>query len=1054
MERNIICCKWCNRTFRSERACTVHLRYCPKLIGNKTEKPHLSASALVSTFKIQKGSQKNLMSTLKLVEDKTARMHNSIEIVRNEDLFMTDDKGYQTFSSSKPSYLLEDSSDEVVDTNHPSYLLLNQESDFQQRMQFTHQLWSNEHVGKLELLKIMEKHRCSSNVYKDIMGWANHYSVKNDCKLFTDAINVTSRSVVLKALQYRRDMKGMEPKVEKVDLSFDDEPHFIDVSTFDFKSQLLSMLRDEELMNPSNLAIDESLVIGKKSSLEKNDVISEINDTYWYEWSNDYYNRKFGEDSKRVICGIILTIDKTHTDAKGKLCLEPVQFSLSILSTETRKTNRSAWKCLGFVNDFSAYMFGKYHSEIDRKNLSKKFVFTEANLKSTNYHRILSCILKSLKDVQNDGLYWDLKLSSGKKHRVKFMFPVCLCVVDMKGGRQLCGKLDSAICNQPSLSCTCLLADLDKSTHICEPIIDEEMKEVLFNFKDTKLYEKKLNQLSQQYIPKNAFFGLDICEWPFGIWGLCPSEILHQFYEGVIIYMLDEFLKDFLPKAYFKNLEVGVQVLLNSIKDQSARDSFPSGVFTFGMLRLPKSKGIEKFACVFFLSLFLHTSLARTENFDGKKPMPKLMWDKLLDWRRLFESCCYYNDWMNSSSFCRKDLLEKKKRMISFHMFFKKMIIRKGSGINTIPKFHEFFHIIRNIERHGPPSGYSTITTESTHIAVKIAAKRTSHHIDTFAQETAKRMYEQNLIQNSYSFVSSFAKSLYHKRKKRNNSANNNQSVQNENQATIESSTTNGNISKKTKIESVSNTDTSSNKKESVSSEITHDLNDSLGKVGRFFVQWNIESKLIKCIHNLNDEDSHIQNDYIVNSKTFKEFIVTEIFMCLKLPEKNSTKKNLYIPCYTSVIRNGFAFRSLSRDKKNCPGWAIFQYENEQGGMYPVPGKLVTFIDLSTCEFKDEYLDKYSQTDMHVIIESLTEMPQERVTPNRHSPICKIVEIIAKKNGVPQIWCVSINTILDVAYIIPDVGNSSRNKYLYVFPRNECLDESMMLDSIGWANKF
>ena len=51
---------------------------------------------------------------------------------------------------------------------------------------------------------------------------------------------------------------------------------------------------------------------------------------------------------------------KTHTDAKGKLCLESVNFTLSIFNTETRRNNPRAWRSLGFINDLST----KYGSGI------------------------------------------------------------------------------------------------------------------------------------------------------------------------------------------------------------------------------------------------------------------------------------------------------------------------------------------------------------------------------------------------------------------------------------------------------------------------------------------------------------------------------------------------------------------------------------------------------------------------------------------------------------------------------------------------------------------
>ena len=58
----------------------------------------------------------------------------------------------------------------------------------------------------------------------------------------------------------------------------------------------------------------------------------------------NHYNDILGINHNRIICGIILAIDKTHTDAKGKLCLEGVNFTLSIFNTATRRNNYRAWR--------------------------------------------------------------------------------------------------------------------------------------------------------------------------------------------------------------------------------------------------------------------------------------------------------------------------------------------------------------------------------------------------------------------------------------------------------------------------------------------------------------------------------------------------------------------------------------------------------------------------------------------------------------------------------------------------------------------------------------
>ena len=46
-----------------------------------------------------------------------------------------------------------------------------------------------------------------------------------------------------------------------------------------------------------------------------------------------------------------------------------------------------------------------------------------------------------------------------------------------------------------------------------------------------------LKMFSQHHnMLENAFFNVDMAGWKFGIWGLCPAEILHQFYEGLVLY--------------------------------------------------------------------------------------------------------------------------------------------------------------------------------------------------------------------------------------------------------------------------------------------------------------------------------------------------------------------------------------------------------------------------------------------------------------------------------------------------------------------------------------
>ena len=145
---------------------------------------------------------------------------------------------------------------------------------------------------------------------------------------------------------------------------------------------------------------------------------------------------------------------------------------------------------------------------------------------------------------QDVGLYWNIQYPGGSIRTVKLVFPLALCIVDMKGAHTLCGMFD-AYTNvyRPCVSCDCAEEDLDNPNIKCIDIIGSEMIQTI---QDQS--EDELRLLSQHKLVDNAFNNVNIGGWKYGIWGLCPSEILHQFYEGLLAYTLDHFLEQFLQR--------------------------------------------------------------------------------------------------------------------------------------------------------------------------------------------------------------------------------------------------------------------------------------------------------------------------------------------------------------------------------------------------------------------------------------------------------------------------------------------------------------------------
>ena len=616
------------------------------------------------------------------------------------------------------------------------------------------------------------------------------------------------------------------------------------------------------------------------------------------------------------------------------------------------------------------------------------------------YHKILDTILSSLRAVQNEGLIWNLKYPDGKYYQVRFVFPISMCVVDMKGGKQLCGMYDSYHgINRPCISCLCKPEDLSNMNKICSPVIYEEMKSSIISSD-----KNKLQNLSQHDNPYNVFFRLDTGGWKFGIWGLCPTEVLHQFYEGVVDYALNEFYQDVLTDKYRDNLIIGCEEILIACKNQSDKD-YPSGNFTLGITKTGKIKGIEKFASLFYVALFLHTTKAQTKYFDGG---PSMLTEHQIslykEWRELFEDMLYYHDWLMQKEFRRSTLTQYQKKINNLNKRMQKLIYRKGIGIKLVPKFHEFCHITRDILRFGPPLGTSTEANEGFLGKDKDEAIHTQRWTHNFSQQTSQRHFETDVINYSY-------KNLHQL------------------------------ICQKTST----GLSTSSNKNKNKNKQRYDDLNANINMRGKFIVNLNLEKDDIEMLYPDSKSKKMIK---VSNERDFgadlKSFFMKSIFGLI------DTSSTVSLQCFTTMVRLGLSFRGCSRDSVNeHSGWAMFQWvDDDSGEVYQVPGKIIMFIDFSSAKFQTKFAEYYPQDELHVIIQSLQSCPQENTHQN-HSPVCSKCTL-EKKNVY---HCVSITTLYDSSFVIPDFGNTDKHKYLYVYPRRYNRDNNNIEDG-GWTNKL
>ena len=833
-------------------------------------------------------------------------------------------------------------------------------------------IWPINDLAKIELMQTLNRHGCPHTLYADIIKWAQHYNGRPGFSLFQKETGFEKRETFFKRLGKKVGMTKLQPTMKELIYSNGIK---IPITTFNFSDQLLSLFRDKHLMDSKNLVLGASSL----SSSSPGDNVSEVQDSMWYQTSCKYFNDRYGEDPSRIVCGIILTIDKTHTDSKGKLCLEPVDFTLSIFNKHIRRTRKTAWRTLGFINDLSAGIYDEIcHDESNFESMAGTTGLTKSAKKSIIYHQMLNIILDSLRSVQETGLVWKFETPNQQEQYFNLVFPLCFCIVDMKGGKQLCGMYDANNVSRPCISCYSSQEQLDNSSTICRPVKSSDVIEVIREQSDPQRLQK-LKDISQHPLLKNAFFDMCTGGWPYGIWGMCPTEVLHQFYEGMVNYALTEFFEEVLSPTHVRNLERVLRCIVKASKNQSNRFHFPITSFGMGISKLSKMKGIEKHAAVFFLSIFLHTQVSRTHKFGGGRSMDSSFVNKLKEWRKLFEKFLYYHDWLMQPSFKKSELVMMESCVKNLHILCRRLIQRNGNGISGIPKFHELFHVIRDIYRFGPAVMFDSCITEGHHHYQKLHAQRTQRRISQFSSQTGVHLLEDQLIHGTWNYLNNSDPSFSY----------------------------------------MSNRKVSPPKKYKFG--------------GRYTAYVENDSVLFK-----NEEKKN--NLFFANLQSTKDFTgnLRRFFMD-RLFSLMDSRQDKVIPCYASLSTNNFVYKGYSRKVSEHPSWAEFIWMNSSQDEFSVPGKIIMFLDFKNIRFQQEYRHLYPQNEYHVIIESLRSSVNESARRNVHQPIC---QSCVTENVDYQFHCVSVMTLQEPCFIIPDFASPSNDdeleqrKYLYVYNRN------------------
>ena len=134
------------------------------------------------------------------------------------------------------------------------------------------------------------------------------------------------------------------------------------VSVFNLEAMIMSMLTDDQIMNPNNIAQGYNLFSGKSVEGQgHDDVYGEIHTGNIWDETVD---RFCGNHPQNMPLGLMIFGDKSHLDLKGTLSTIPIIFTFMCFNQDVRNKVEN-WRPLSFLPNLS---HGVLSSKNDKSN--------------------------------------------------------------------------------------------------------------------------------------------------------------------------------------------------------------------------------------------------------------------------------------------------------------------------------------------------------------------------------------------------------------------------------------------------------------------------------------------------------------------------------------------------------------------------------------------------------------------------------------------------------------------------------------------------------------
>ena len=700
----------------NQKSLSAHVRYCAttaKKKSNNQSSGTLHSSGTSPFPFLTKRSRNQYEDSFEFADQPTCDDDHTLNVDylhQPTEIEITDTQPFE-FMSNHSSNLppLED-----IEITQPPY---NKDCSFPPSYQF-----------QLDLLSTLSKHKIDLNLHDEIIDVIKQHS--SETRLHFSSDTLQNRLPLLKKIERNLDTNQLKPIDHIINLSGGAQAT---ISVFNLKAMILSLLLDDNLMTPENLAQGYDIFTGTSS--QPDDVYGEIHTGDAWEPAR----RRFcGDDPRNMPVALVVFGDKSHFDLHGTLSTLPLTFTLSCFNLKSRNSSEF-WRPLAFIPNLS-------YGATSSKNSAKPVESLQ------DEHECLKACFQELIDIHRSGGIPATVMGRPVILKVWIHF----FVGDTSGNNRWLGHFNgSGMLTCPYRDCRCSFEDMDNVFPQCEYVTCEDyyrMKNIRSTLKSNAARLEHDRSWSKHNID-NAFMNpyLPLSDQIHGIFRMTPPERLHTTQEGLTKYMIDNLRVTIGDTGERKKLVSDIENVHHhlhyDLKRNSERD-LPRGSVRNSVLKNSLVTASERRGNLFRFLCLAHTDQikARLKQCFSNENI------RIADFFLCLKLYLGMENWFHASN--PKTEVRSSKILIAQTLQLIKDVFPRtdtngeevGQGW-SIPKFHGTTKFTDYIILFGSAINFFGGVGECNHKTfVKATGHNTQKRIDSFTSQVATRYYEAMTI--------------------------------------------------------------------------------------------------------------------------------------------------------------------------------------------------------------------------------------------------------------------------------------------------------------------